>query len=112
MGWFRKKYETAKTGVKEEFKHRQAVRLAEKQSYREAKMKAAKDFGKKKARYEEQQKFKKLKETKSVSFGGFAGPTQKKPSTSMGVSDYLLGGSGNGKKKKSNSMDELNKMLR
>jgi hypothetical protein len=100
MGWLRKKYESAKGGIKDEMKYRKSVRQAEKTSYREAKLKAAEDYGKKKAQYEEQQKFKQLKQPKSYNFKGFAGPTQKTPVASLGIGDTLLGGGGGSKKRK------------
>lgn len=94
MGWLRKKYEKAKVEVKGELKHRAQVKKAQKESYRAAQLKEAKSFGQRKAKYESEQKIKALKEQKpAYNFGGFAGPTKKQPSPSIGVADYLLGGS-------------------
>lgn len=101
-GWLKKKYESAKTEFKNELKHRSAVKKAEKESYREAQLREAKNFGKKKAAHEAGMKLKQLKEKpKGFEFGGFAGPTQKQPALNLGVSDYLLGSE---KKKKQKPM--------
>ena len=94
MGWFRKKYEQAKTEVKQEFKHRAKVRAVQKASYRQEQVKEAASFGRQKARYETQQRVKELKQPKAAyTFGGFAGPTTRKPTPSLGVAEYLSSGS-------------------
>lgn len=99
MGWLRKKYEQAKSDVKDELKHRAEVRKVQKESYRTAQVREAKKLGVKKAEYESTQKLKAMKEKKpGYTFGGFAGPTSKRPTPSVGVADYLLNSSQKGSK--------------
>lgn len=122
MGWFRKKFEEAKHDIKDEFKHRASVKKAEKMAYRQAQLKEASSFGRKKAAYESQKKLKELKNpSPGYTFGGFAGPTTKHPTPSVGVADYLTGSShksnvgftnilGESKRKRKGVRDELKGM--
>lgn len=108
MGFFRKHYEKAKREVKSEFKHRSELRKAERKAYRESQKVEAHNYGVEKAKYERQQKIKRLKEKpKSFTFGGFAGPTQKNPSVNLGLSDYLLGSPPKKKNRRSGYDDDM-----
>lgn len=99
MGWLRKKYEQAKAEVKSELKHRAKVKKVQNKSYKAAQIREARKFGLKKARYESEQKIKALKNPKpAYTYGGFAGPTTKQPTPSLGVADYLTGSSQTGRK--------------
>lgn len=93
MRWLKKKYEDAKRGIKDEMKHRKEVKRVEKESYRAARIKQAETLGRKKVEYETQQKLNDMRKPKAAyTFGGFAGPTARQPSPSVGVADYLSGG--------------------
>lgn len=105
MGFLRKQFEKAKRGVKDELRHRSAVRKAEKESYRESQIREAKKFGAKKAAYESSQKLRSVKQKpKGFEFKGFAGPTQKQPSQSLNLSDALIG---RPSKKKRHGFDDM-----
>ncbi len=106
MGFFRKQYEKAKRGVKGELKHRSKLRQTEKKAYREAQEVEAHNYGVEKAKYEREQKVKRLKQKpRGFAFQGFAGPTQKRPSQSLGLGDALLGKPS--KKKKRDGFDDM-----
>lgn len=98
MGWLRKQYEKTKKGVKADYKHYKKVKAVEKKSYKKAQIKEASKFGKRKAAYESKQKLKKVKHGQGFTFKGFAGPTKKQPSASLGVADYLTGNTSTNKK--------------
>ena len=95
MKWLKKKYEQVKGEVKEEFRHRSKVKKAEKESYREAQLKEAGRYGKMKAAHETKEKItalRKPRESPGYTFGGFAGPTTKQSSPSVGIAEYLTSG--------------------
>ena len=96
MSWFKKKFEEAKHEIKGELKHRANVRAAQKESYRENQIREAKRYGAKKAKHEYKQKYNAMAKPKSnpaYNFGGFAGPTTRKPTPSVGIADYMLNSS-------------------
>ena len=108
MGFIKKQFGKIKAGVKDEYKHKMAVRKAEKESFREAELEEATKFGKKKASYKTQQKVKAMKQPKkSFEFKGFAGPTQGGMGANTGLADALLGSSNKKKGKKSKGIPDM-----
>lgn len=87
MSFFNK----AKKYVKEEWEHKQAVNKARTTARREAELKEATKYEEKKAVHKYNEKLKAAKKPRSYGFQGFAGPSMKNPTQSLGVNDYLLG---------------------
>ena len=109
LGWLKKKYEQAKHEVKGELKHRSEVRRVQKQTYRAEQVKEAARFGKQKAKFETDQRIKQMRQPKpAYTFGGFAGPTTKQPTPSLGIGAMLTSSSPRGSK---TSRNELSSML-
>lgn len=92
-GFFKRKFGEAKKELKEEFASRVEASRAGRQAERTERVVQAGKFGKQKAQFDSQQKLKRHKErSKSGPFGGFGGPTQRRPSAALGVGGFLMGG--------------------
>lgn len=100
--WLSRKSRDAGEWVKSEYKHKMAVRKAEREAYKEAELAEAKKFGKQKAALETKRKLKSLKTRgQSYEFRGFAGPTQRGTKASTGMAELLIGKPSKKKKKES-----------
>ena len=107
MSWFKRKVGEIKAGIKDEMRYRSEVKAKEKESYREAKIRQAERFGKEKAKYEADQRLKKMRQGPAYTFGGFAGPTKRQPTPSVGVADYLLNSSPRANKGPSVALNDI-----
>ena len=103
MGWIRKQYDKKVVEVKQGFAAKARIKKkAQAEYYRESERQALREAGAK-AKMETDTRLKRYKERQKspgFTFGGMAGPTQKKPSMSLGIADYLTGSGGGSRKKK------------
>lgn len=106
MSWVKKQFGKLKENVKDELEYKKQVRMAERESYKKARLEEAKKFGRAKASYETKQKLKSLK-SPGYTFKGFAGPTKKTPNVGLGIAEYLTGSNISTKKKKNKGFDDM-----
>ena len=80
-GFFGRQFDKVKDAASDELSFRREVRMAEKESYRKARLNAAKKSG-----------YAKVKnEARGFNFKGFAGPSKSTPTPSLGLGDFLNG---------------------